>query len=571
MPTICVNYYERQPRKHDKQLGRDVPAYKLGPVEALIALTGLGDRARRVIPKREGGYTYVQIHDENTIQRENHYLVFNVDDAQQVAIERITRQIDLPRRAFLFTDERWQHFPTKTQSDYQPPDNNRYLRLPAPPGSSRTIQTTAELTGSDLIISRTEKPGGEPWWWIGGETYPHKDMLRSCGCRWSKKRRQWYLIAHDLPAEIAALVEPVTPPVSDDGPVPPSDSSLAQPTTSPTPPESVEEPAPLPEAEAPSRPIIVPAPVVPSSADDAADDIQQALITAQSRSYSPVRQPTAAPNKLQSIDQMPIGELSGNISGGVYCYGYALHDDLLVYLNLGGPTTAVEAIIARLQTGKPVNLNRWDGPALELATNPTPENPQNPARVRLETVSQYLPEARFRSSILIDRRAADPDYTGGAGVTFIIRTGDTQAQALLLHHVKEACSLPVFDDWIGFLWEAGQTAGLVRPTRAEGGIDLLTVLLDDEAWSRLITGGIAQQTIQLPTDNTARRAFYDLLKDHDLVARLDEAIRRTKKDAWRGNIFKEREIQIAIKQVLGPDHAALSDRVFALAKAQPDY
>jgi hypothetical protein len=279
----------------------------------------------------------------------------------------------------------------------------------------------------------------------------------------------------------------------------------------------------------------------------------------------------SAPHKLQPIDQTPIGELSGNISGSVYCYGYGLHDDLTVYLNLGGPTTAVEAIIARLQMGKPVNLNRWDGPALELATNPTPENPQNPARVRLETISQYLPDARFRSSILIDRRVADPDCTGGAGVTFIIRTDDAQAQALLLHHVKEACCLPVFDAWTAFLWEAGQTAGLVRPTRAEGGIDLLTVLLDDEAWSRLITGGIAQQTIQLPTDNTARRAFYDLLKDHDLAARLDEAIRRTKKDAWRGSIFKEREIQIAIKQALGSDHAALFDRVFALAKAQPDY
>jgi hypothetical protein len=142
-------------------------------------------------------------------QRENHYLVFDVNDAQQTAIERITRQIDLPRRAFLYMDERWQHFPTKTQSGYRPPDSNHYLRLPASPGSSRTIQATAELTGSGLIITRTEKPGGDPWWWIGGDTYSHRDMLRGCGCRWSKKRRQWYLISHDLPNEIAALVEPV--------------------------------------------------------------------------------------------------------------------------------------------------------------------------------------------------------------------------------------------------------------------------------------------------------------------------------------------------------------------------
>lgn len=502
MPTICVDTYERQHDKYDKQLGQKVAAFKMGPIEALVALAGLGpQRARRVVPRREGGYTYVQLLKdyERDIRRENHYLVFEIDEAQQAAVERITRQIDLPCRAFRLQDGQWLHFPTKTQSDYQPPDESRrrYLRLPATPGSSLAIQTTAELSGSGLTIARTEKAGGDPWWWIGGDTYPHKDLLRRKGCRWSRKRKQWYFIGHDLPAEIAAMVESV-PEDEPDEPEP-----VAKVTEAPvetlglSPAGNVEHPKPEPEEH--SGPRIVPPPVIPTSADNAADDIQQALVAVQSRQYPKIKQQTIPANKLQAIGQSPIGELSGNISGSVYCYGYAQHDGLLVYLNLGGPTTAVEAIIARVQAGKPVNLNRWEGPAIELMTNPTPDSPQNPDRVRLEVFSQYLPEARFRSSILVDRRLAHPE-AGGAGVTFIIRTDEAQAQALLLHHVREACSLPVFDDWAAFLWDAGQTAGLVRPTRSKGGIDLLTVLLDDDAWSRLIAGGIAQETIQLPEE-----------------------------------------------------------------------
>jgi hypothetical protein len=39
---------------------------------------------------------------------------------------------------------------------------------------------------------------------------------------------------------------------------------------------------------------------------------------------------------------------------------------------------------------------------------------------------------------------------------------------------------------------------LVRPTRAAGGIDLLTVTLDRDDWTRLITGGLSQGVIALP-------------------------------------------------------------------------
>ena len=92
-------------------------------------------------------------------------------------------------------------------------------------------------------------------------------------------------------------------------------------------------------------------------------------------------------------------------------------------------------------------------------------------------------------------------------------------------------------------------------------------------------------------NTAARRALYDNLKgiaglEERLAGRravaesngnaperaalaVDNAILRVKKADWRGNPFKEREVRIAISDVLGED--ALTDAIFELAKAQRDY
>lgn len=83
---------------------------------------------------------------------------------------------------------------------------------------SQDEHVTQTLTGNGLVIERTEKPGGlVPWWWIGDErhmpkalsqTYRHRDLLKAYGCRWSKRRTQWYYIGRELPEEITALLGP---------------------------------------------------------------------------------------------------------------------------------------------------------------------------------------------------------------------------------------------------------------------------------------------------------------------------------------------------------------------------
>ena len=50
---------------------------------------------------------------------------------------------------------------------------------------------------------------------------------------------------------------------------------------------------------------------------------------------------------------------------------------------------------------------------------------------------------------------------------------------------------------------------------------------------------------------------------------MDDAIRLEKKADWRDNKFKEREVQNAIKRILGDD--PLAAHIFEIVKAQRDY
>jgi type I restriction enzyme R subunit len=75
-----------------------------------------------------------------------------------------------------------------------------------------------------------------------------------------------------------------------------------------------------------------------------------------------------------------------------------------------------------------------------------------------------------------------------------------------------------------------------------------------------------------PAVNTgALRALYDNLdKDEQLAIRVDAAIRAVKKDGWRGNRFKEREVRAAIKSALDGNDGIVN-KVFEIAKAQREY
>jgi hypothetical protein len=177
----------------------------------------------------------------------------------------------------------------------------------------------------------------------------------------------------------------------------------------------------------------------------------------------------------------------------VWCFGYAIHEGIAIYVNLGGPRMAVEAIRARLAKGEIVNCVPWDAPAVELTAGE--------GNTGMYTAFlQNIPEAKFTSLILLHEQVIQPNY-GGKSTTFILRVSDEQATLQLKQHVTELVKVPVFDEWADYLYHAGQTAMLVRKTRCAGGLDVLAVDLDVDAWTRLLTGGLEQSIIALPVNS----------------------------------------------------------------------
>ncbi len=89
--------------------------------------------------------------------------------------------------------------------------------------------------------------------------------------------------------------------------------------------------------------------------------------------------------------------------------------------------------------------------------------------------------------------------------------------------------------------------------------------------TRCISTPDAGASYPVAMNTPARRALYDNLNSDEKVAgRVDISIRNVKKAGWRGNRFKEREVRLAIKAVLGND-AEHIERIFELVKNQREY
>lgn len=196
-------------------------------------------------------------------------------------------------------------------------------------------------------------------------------------------------------------------------------------------------------------------------------------------------------SKIQPIAQDCVGELTGSVIANVYCYGYATHAGKLIYLNMGGPRSGVEAIRAKLSQGQAINLIPETGPSLELT-------PGEGNTGKYTAFINNLSEARFVSTILVHEDWVDPNYNGDA-TTYIMQVSEDQAKGQLLHHVRELVSVPVFPEWTDYLWQAGQSAMLIRECKTGGGITLKSLSLDATAWKRLLTGGVGNNIIAFNT------------------------------------------------------------------------
>ena len=511
---IAVDTYGAQ-RVTDPRTQQLVSAYKLGYTSAVSAvlLALYGDKARNVSPK-QASYHYVQI-DGDVVVRHGHILL-TLTDAELARAEQITRQ-SYRAGVFLWRDQQWWAFPDSSHSDYTAPGyrtgpsfDPTGFRPPSPSTGER------ETVISGMVAERSQRSATEkPWWWLSGETYPHRDLLKRSGARFSSRRKQWYYIGADLPAAIRALVtseaqaeaetiDAEPEPVAPLDPLPPTvETAPTAPAMSPALVSLIEQA--LADDEAHSQPASIdqpadpePTPAIritkpsPLPADgEPLDAVQTALREVQRTPCAPIcrSETSRSPGRAVPITQQYCGELTGSITGQVYCYGWAMYEGVCVYVNMGGPRTGVEAIRAKLSKGDIVTVVPEATPAIELTAG---EGNSGMYHDYLHTI----PEARFTSLILLHEWVVNPNYSGNA-TTFILRTDDAQAQAKLKHHVAQVVNVPVFEAWTPFLWSAGSAAMLVRPTRAAGGIDLLTVSLDALAWTRLITGGLEQKQIKI--------------------------------------------------------------------------
>jgi hypothetical protein len=487
-------------RVRGPRTGHKVSAHKIGYTSAASAvlLALYGQRARDVSSK-QASYHYIQIDGEVTVR--HGYILLKVSDDELTRAESITIRSHRPD-VYRWLDGAWHELPNKQSAHYQPVTGRSGLDF-NPTGLLIATTDGAKETGAAGVITaeQSQRDGQrDAWWWLHGDTYPHRDLLKRWGCRWSKKRRCWYFIGETLPDAVQALIDTSAP--DDDAPC--SDEEAERILGVKLAPHSQQNGHPLDEPPASAADIpetasdepehqhirIIKPDVVPAAAEP--DAVQTAIqrTKAQPLTTSPQASTATGKRALASIPQEYVGELTGSISGNVWCYGYAVHDGICVYLNCGGPRMAVEAIRARLAKGEIVNCVPMDAPAIELTAG---EGNTGMYTAYL----QSIPEAKFASLILVHEQVVNPNY-GGKSTTFILRVSEEQAMAQLRHHVTELVKVPVFDEWAGYLWQAGQSAMLVRRTRGAGGLDVLCVDLDAEAWTRLITGGLSQGVIALP-------------------------------------------------------------------------
>ena len=129
-------------------------------------------------------------------------------------------------------------------------------------------------------------------------------------------------------------------------------------------------------------------------------------------------------------------------------------------------------------------------------------------------------------------------------------------------------------------------------TRKQGAMDYKAYLAKIVELTQNVSQPEAQSSYPASINRPALRALYDNLKAEDAsvvheepghyigeppvdaraskAIAIDKAIRNVKKAGWRGNRFKEREVHIAIKSVLGDDDS-LVDTIFQLVENQHEY
>ena len=188
------------------------------------------------------------------------------------------------------------------------------------------------------------------------------------------------------------------------------------------------------------------------------------------------------------ITQTCIGQIS--VVGECFAFGTALDGQQLVYLDLAGPATSVEAVWAKLAQGKECYIIPPERDAQKIVLR-SEEGKLKRFERKVEGIGIY-------HLLLVHRDIFEPQYAE-LSTTYLFLTSDKdQTTAKLGAHIAELVDIAVFPNWFPYLVQQGRVEGLLKPLTCYGGVNMFRVTLDKDAWSRLICRGLQQRQIQLP-------------------------------------------------------------------------
>lgn len=186
-------------------------------------------------------------------------------------------------------------------------------------------------------------------------------------------------------------------------------------------------------------------------------------------------------------EQSHVGQIS--VVGECFCYGAALDGQQLVYLDIAGPATSVEAVWAKLAQNKECYVI----PPVETANKiilRSAEGVLKRLQRKVEGISIY-------HLLLLHRDLVEPEYAE-ISTTYLFLIDKAQSTAKLGAHIQQLVDIAVFPAWNAYLVQQGRVEGLLAPLTCHGGVKLWKVILDKTQWERVICRGIRVKTIGFP-------------------------------------------------------------------------
>jgi hypothetical protein len=188
------------------------------------------------------------------------------------------------------------------------------------------------------------------------------------------------------------------------------------------------------------------------------------------------------------ITQTYVGQMT--VVGECFAFGCAIDGGQLVYLDVAGPATSVEAVWAKVAQGKEAAIIPPERDAQKIVLR-SEEGKLKRFERKVEGIGIY-------HLLLIHHDLLEPVYDE-LSTTYLFLTSDKdQTTVKLGAHIAELVDIAVFPNWFPYLVQQGRVEGLLKPLTCYGGVNMFRVTLDKDAWSRLICRGLQQRQIQLP-------------------------------------------------------------------------